>query len=103
MARANLNSQSKRKRELAKKDKRAAKDEKRAARKAEARVERAVADGTPLPTVVTKTVPGAVAKWAAAKPAPSSAAAKWAAARPAATNVRSIAAAAFIRRMNKTP
>lgn len=103
MARANLNNQNKRKRELAKKDKRAVKDEKRAAKKAEARVDRAVADGTPLPTAAAKTVPGAVAKWAAPKPAPSAAVAKWAAQRPAASNVRSLAAASFVRRMNKTP
>jgi hypothetical protein len=75
MAKANLNTQAKRKRELAKKDKRAAKDEKRALRKAEARVARAAADGT--------------------APPPATAAMRM--------NVSSLAAAAFIRRMNKTP
>ena len=49
MAKSNLNKQTKRRRELAKKDKRAAKDEKRAVRKAEARVARAAPDGTAAP------------------------------------------------------
>ena len=74
MAKANLNSVTKRTRDLAKKDKRAAKDEKRSVRKAEARVARATKDGTPLP-----------------------------AAAPAKASVSSLMAAAFIRRMHKTP
>ncbi|HEX5048427.1 MAG TPA: hypothetical protein VFX89_15020 [Gammaproteobacteria bacterium] len=79
MSKVNLNTRSKRTRELARKDKRAAKDEKRAQKKADARAARAVADG---------------------KAAPSSPAA----ANPVApSNLRSLAAAAFIRRMNKTP
>ena len=41
MARGNFNNQTKRSRELAKKDKRAAKDEKRAQKKADARAARA--------------------------------------------------------------
>jgi hypothetical protein len=49
MGKPNLNSQAKRKRELAKKDKRAAKDEKRALRKAEARDARAGTDDAPSP------------------------------------------------------
>ncbi len=49
MAKSNLNKQTKRRRELAKKDKRAAKDEKRAVRKAEARVARAAELGTTSP------------------------------------------------------
>jgi hypothetical protein len=49
MARSNLNTQAKRKRELAKKDKRAAKDEKRAQKKAEARVARGTVDGAAQP------------------------------------------------------
>jgi hypothetical protein len=44
MPRSSASNQTKRKRELAKKDKRAAKDEKRARRKAEARAVRAVGD-----------------------------------------------------------
>ena len=68
MAKANMNTRSKRMRELARKDKRAVKDEKRAQKKADARAARGVAD--PPPPV---------------------------------SNVRSLAAAAFIRRMNKTP
>jgi hypothetical protein len=79
MSKANLNTRSKRTRELARKDKRAAKDEKRAQKKADARAARAAVDGTPPP--------------------PRSAAPNVA----AVTNVRSLAAAAFIRRMNKTP
>jgi hypothetical protein len=43
MPRGNFNSQTKRARELAKKDKRAAKDEKRARKKADARAARAAA------------------------------------------------------------
>jgi hypothetical protein len=76
MAKANLNSQAKRKRELAKKDKRAEKDQKRAQRKAEARTARATPE-TATPAL-------------AAQPA-------------AQSNLSSLAAAAFIRRMNKTP
>ena len=45
MPRSSTSNQTKRKRELAKKDKRAAKDEKRARRKAEARAVRAGIDG----------------------------------------------------------
>jgi hypothetical protein len=82
MAKANLNNRNKRMRELAKKDKRAAKDEKRAQKKADARVARGATDGTAVPS----TFAGAPA----ANPA-------------AAPDVRSLAAAAFIRRMNKTP
>jgi hypothetical protein len=77
MAKTNLNTQAKRKRELAKKDKRAAKDEKRAIRKAEARTARSAEGGTAPPAQ-------------AAQPA-------------AKSNLSSLAAAAFIRRMNKTP
>lgn len=75
MPKGNLNNQTKRTRELAKKDKRAAKDAKRAVRKAEARVARGVVDGTPAPVATP------VAK----------------------ASVTSLAAAAFIRRMHKTP
>ena len=50
MPRSSANNQTKRKRELAKKDKRAAKDEKRAQRKAEARAVRAAAAGAPQAT-----------------------------------------------------
>jgi hypothetical protein len=56
MARGNFNSQSKRARELAKKDKRAAKDQKREQKKADARATRAAAVGK-LPS----TPPGATA------------------------------------------
>jgi len=49
MAKANLNTQAKRQRALAKMDKRAAKDEKRAARKEEARTQRASETGTVQP------------------------------------------------------
>ena len=52
MARGNFNSQTKRLRELAKKDKRAAKDEKRAQKKADARAARATA-GTMRPTAAS--------------------------------------------------
>jgi hypothetical protein len=82
MARANLNNQAKRKRELAKKDKRAAKDQKRAERKAEAREARAGVAG--------KSPPATSPKVAVAQPT-------------AASNVKSLAAARFIRRMNKAP
>ena len=75
MPKSNLNNQTRRQRDLAKKDKRAAKDEKRALRKAEARVARAAADGT-APPAVTPAVKASVS---------------------------SLAAAAFIRRMHKTP
>jgi hypothetical protein len=83
MARSNLNSQAKRKRELAKKDKRAVKDEKRAQRKQDARVARAVAAGEPIP-------------------APSQAASRKTSSSPLVApklNASSLAAAAFIRRM----
>ena len=46
MARPNFNNQTKRSRELAKKDKRAVKDEKRAQKKADARAARAAVAGT---------------------------------------------------------
>ena len=82
MAKPNLNKQAKRKRELAKKDKRAAKDQKRAVRKAQGRDTGAVAVSTSPPVSSPKT----------------------GVAQPAATsNVKSLAAAAFLRRMNKTP
>ena len=76
MTKANLNSRNKRMRELAKKDKRAAKDEKRARKKADART----AAGGIIAPATSATTP--------AKP-------------PARADVRSLAAAAFIRRMNK--
>jgi hypothetical protein len=57
MAKANLNTQAKRKRELAKKDKRAAKDAKRAMRKAEARAERAASEGAAPPLAATTKTP----------------------------------------------
>jgi hypothetical protein len=82
MARGNFNNQTKRKRELAKKDKRAAKDEKGAQKKAAARVARGGADGAAAPSIAVRTsvtTPVAVSSW------------------------RSLAATAFIRRMNKTP
>ena len=82
MAKSNLNNQAKRKRELAKKDKRAAKDQKRAMRKAEARATRAGVAG--------ESPPASSVKLAVAQPA-------------AATNVKFLAAARFVRRMNKTP
>jgi hypothetical protein len=82
MARSNLNNQAKRKRELAKKDKRAAKDQKRAMRKAEARAARA--------GVVGMSAPASSAAVAVAQSA-------------ATSNVKSLAAARFVRRMNKTP
>jgi len=76
MAKANLNTRSKRMRELARKDKRAVKDEKRAQKKADTRAARDGTGGT------------AGLSTAAAAPPPSA---------------LSLAAAAFIRRMNKTP
>jgi len=82
MARGNFNNQTKRKRELAKKDKRAAKDEKRAQKKAAARAARGDTNGVVAPTSAVSTP--------MANPI-------------AASNVRSLAASAFIRRMNKTP
>jgi hypothetical protein len=84
-----MNTHKKRTRELAKQDKRAAKDQKRAQRKAEARGVRAATDSTAPPTPAKPALPDAVAKWAA-QPPPK-------------TNARSPAAAAFVRRMNKTP
>ena len=86
MAKSNLNTQAKRKRELAKKDKRAAKDEKRALRKAEARAARDAAAGV-SPT----------------GPTPSAQPQSVAAPQPALTRPSSIAAAAFIRRMKVQP
>jgi hypothetical protein len=85
MAKSNMNSQAKRKRELAKKDKRAAKDEKRALRKHEARVARAIASGEPMP-----------AEAASARRTSSSPLA------PPKLNASSLAVAAFVKRM-KTP
>jgi hypothetical protein len=82
MVTSNFNSQTKRVRELAKKDKRSAKDDKRAPKKAETHAPRAASGSTT----------------AASKPAR----APVATATPA-SNVRSLAASAFIRRMNKTP
>ena len=77
MAKANLRSQAKRKRELAKQDKLAAKDQKRAGRKADARTARG--DGgapaeTPAPGAKLGQLTGA-------------------------QSVKSLAAAAFIRRL----
>ena len=80
MAKGNFNNQTKRKRELAKKDKRAAKDEKRAHKKAEARAARA--GGSVVAPTATAT--------SAAKPL-------------APANVRSPASSAVARWMNKTP
>jgi hypothetical protein len=82
MARANLNNQKKRSRELAKKDDRAAKDQTRARKKSDSRVARASAVGKPAPA--------SLGRAPAANPA-------------AASNSRALAAAAFVRRMNKTP
>jgi hypothetical protein len=79
MAKGNFNNQTKRNRELAKKDKRAAKDEKRAQKKAEARAARAATEGVPLPRSVPVTTP-------AAPP-----------------SVRSVASSAAVRWMNKKP
>jgi len=79
MAKGNFNNQTKRKRELAKKDKRAAKDEKRAHKKAEARAARAGGSVAPTATATS-----------AAKPL-------------APANVRSPASSAVARWMNKTP
>ena len=82
MAKSNLNTQAKRKRELARKDKRAAKDEKRAARKAEARTARSAAEGvTPVATPAKPIVLKPEVKASAS----------------------SFRAAAFIKSMNKTP
>jgi hypothetical protein len=80
MPRTNLNTQTKRKRELARKDKREAKERKRALRKAEARSVRAATAGAPPvpPAVQTPTR-------AATKPD------------------LSLAAQAFLRRTSKTP
>jgi hypothetical protein len=82
MARGNFNTQTKRRRELAKKDKRTAKDEKRGRKKVEARATRTAPDGT-APAPRTAGTP-------AVTPA-------------SVSSLRSLAAAAFIRRMNKTP
>jgi hypothetical protein len=63
MAKGNFNNQTKRHRELKKKDKRAAKDEKRAQKKAEARAARAAEGGAAGPSIATKpsvVKPGAV-------------------------------------------
>jgi hypothetical protein len=79
MAKGNFNNQSKRNRELAKKDKRAAKDQKRAHKKAEARAARAAEGGAAAPIF--------------AKPP---------AVTPQATsNVRSVTSSAVARWMNK--
>jgi hypothetical protein len=76
MAKSNLNTQAKRRRELAKKDKRAAKEQKRATRKAEARATRAAAPAAGAATPSTAPQAGANAS---------------------ASSLR----AAFVRRMNK--
>lgn len=81
MAKSNLNNQTKRKRELAKKDKRELKDQKRAVLKAEARAKRSLLEDT----------------------SPSASSVNVAVAQPAAkSNVTSLTAAAFVRKMNKT-
>jgi hypothetical protein len=79
MVTSNFNSQTKRVRELAKKDKSSAKDDKRVHKKAETRAASGSATAASRP---------ARAPVATATPA---------------SNVRSLAASAFIRRMNKTP
>jgi len=88
---ANFNNQAKRKRELAKQDKRAAKDKTRAQRKAAAR-------GVSAPVAVSHAAP------TVAKPSISRAAAEWmkpVSKKPTVqTGLRTVAAAAFIRRMN---
>ena len=78
MAKSNLNKQAKRKRELARLDKRAAKDEKRAQRKADARTAREPADA----------------------PAPAKTAGATNIASAGAPKAPSVAAAAFVRRLN---
>ena len=82
MPKGNFNNQTKRNRELKKKDKRAAKDEKRAQKKAEARAARGAVGGHAPPPSATKTL--------AAKPS-------------APTSVRAPASSAVMRWMNKTP
>ena len=88
---ANFNNQAKRKRELAKQDKRAAKDRARAQRKAAAR-------GVSAPAAVSHAAP------IVSKPSISKAAAEWMKplSKKPAVNTRpmTVAAAAFIRRMN---
>ena len=85
---ANFNNQAKRKRELAKQDKRAAKDKNRAQRKAAAR-------GVSAPVAVSHAAPSV------SKPAISKAAAEWMKPKkPAATRPMTVAASAFIRRLN---
>jgi len=88
---ANFNNQAKRKRELAKQEKRAAKDKNRAQRKAAAR-------GVSAPVAVTHAAPIVV------KPSISKAAAEWmkpVSKKPAVkTGLKTVAAAAFIRRLN---
>ncbi len=89
---ANFNNQAKRKRELAKQDKRAAKDQNRAQRKAAAR-------GASAPAAVSHAVPS-VSKSSASKPSISKAAAEWMKPVSKKPAVRTVAAAAFIRRLN---
>jgi hypothetical protein len=81
MAKGNFNNQTKRKRELKKKDKRAAKDEKRAQRKAVAREARAAAAGDAIPSI----------------------SANASVVRPLATSNVSSPSSAVSRWMNKTP
>ena len=88
---ANFNNQAKRKRELAKKDKRAAKDQNRAQRKAAARGASAPAAVSHAAPIVSKpSISKAAAEWM--KPLSKKAAIK--------TGPRTVAAAAFIRRLN---
>jgi hypothetical protein len=75
MAKGNFNNQTKRNRELAKKDKRAAKDEKRAQKKAEARAARAVAEGVAPSRSAPVVMPAAAAP--SMRSPVSSAVAKW--------------------------
>jgi hypothetical protein len=84
---ANFNNQAKRKRELAKQDKRAAKDQNRAQRKAAAR-------GVSAPAAVSYAAP------IVSKPSISKAAAEWMKPVSKKPAVRTVAAAAFIRRLN---
>jgi hypothetical protein len=74
MPKGNFNNQTKRNRELAKKDKRAAKDEKRAQKKADARAARATVEGTPPSTSARAAMPVAPSS---APPIASSAVLRW--------------------------
>ena len=89
---ANFNNQAKRKRELAKKDKRAVKDQNRAQRKAAAR-------GASAPAAVSHHAAPIVSK-----PSISKAAAEWmkplSKKPPVKTKLMTVAASAFIRRLN---